>query len=66
MIKIKYLAATVSVLAFLEVAVKPVAGAISVCAADTFYNGVAGATGVREMPLFVAKDVKIFDKYDRR
>ncbi len=32
-------------------------------AAETFYNGGAGATGVREMPLFVAKDFKIFDKY---
>lgn len=32
-------------------------------AADTFYNGGAGATGVRELPLFVAKDFKIFDKY---
>ena len=32
-------------------------------AVDTFYNGGAGATGVREMPLFVAKDFKIFDKY---
>ena len=32
-------------------------------AADTFYNGGAGATGVREMPLFVAKDFKIFEKY---
>lgn len=30
---------------------------------DTFYNGGAGATGVRELPLFVAKDFKIFDKY---
>ena len=29
-------------------------------AADTFYNGGAGATGVREMPLFIAKDLKIF------
>jgi ABC-type nitrate/sulfonate/bicarbonate transport system substrate-binding protein len=35
----------------------------SINAAETFYNGGAGATGVREMPLFVAKDFKIFDKY---
>ncbi len=32
-------------------------------AAEIFYNGGAGATGVREMPLFVAKDFKIFEKY---
>ena len=36
---------------------------VSSDAADTFYNGGAGATGVREMPLFVAKDFNIFDKY---
>jgi len=35
----------------------------SIYAADRFYNGSAGATGVRELPLFVAKDFKIFDKY---
>jgi ABC-type nitrate/sulfonate/bicarbonate transport system substrate-binding protein len=35
----------------------------SIYAADRFYNGSAAATGVRELPLFVAKDFKIFDKY---
>lgn len=51
------------VLIFLVIAATPAANIISVYAADTFYNGGAGATGVREMPLFVAKDFKIFDKY---
>lgn len=37
--------------------------AISLHAAERFYNGGAGGTGVRELPLFVAKDFKIFDKY---
>jgi ABC-type nitrate/sulfonate/bicarbonate transport system substrate-binding protein len=36
---------------------------VSVHAAERFYNGGAGGTGVRELPLFVAKDFKIFDKY---
>ena len=63
MTKAKYLATIISVLTFLEIALKSFAGVVSVYAADTFYNGGAGATGVREMPLFVAKDFKIFDKY---
>ena len=29
---------------------------VSVHAAERFYNGGAGGTGVRELPLFVAKD----------
>ena len=53
---------TIGVLIFLLVAPVPAARPI-VYAADTFYNGGAGATGVRELPLFVAKDFKIFDKY---
>lgn len=40
-----------------------VASAVSLQAAERFYNGGAGGTGVRELPLFVAKDFKIFDKY---
>jgi NitT/TauT family transport system substrate-binding protein len=32
-------------------------------AGERFYNGGAGGTGVRELPLFVAKDFGIFDKY---
>ncbi len=32
-------------------------------AAERFYNGGAGGTGVRELPMYVAKDLGIFDKY---
>jgi NitT/TauT family transport system substrate-binding protein len=41
----------------------PGSGVVEVRSAERFYNGGAGATGVRELPLFVAKDFKIFDKY---
>jgi NitT/TauT family transport system substrate-binding protein len=47
---------------FLVIALTPAARTVAY-AADAFYNGGAGATGVRELPLFVAKDFKIFDKY---
>lgn len=52
----------IGVVIFLVMALTPAAWTV-VYAADTFYNGGAGATGVRELPLFVAKDFKIFDKY---
>ncbi len=61
MIKTKRLRMIVGVLTFLVIAPTPALWTI-VYAADTFYNGGAGATGVRELPLFVAKDFKIFDK----
>ena len=47
---------------FLVIALTPAARTVAY-AADTFYNGGGGATGVRELPLFVAKDFKIFEKY---
>jgi hypothetical protein len=62
MIKTKRLSMIEGVLIFLVIALTLAAGTI-IYAADTFYNGGAGATGVRELPLFVAKDLKIFDKY---
>ena len=62
MIKTKRLSVIVGVFTFLVTALAPVSQ-ISIYAADTFYNGGAGATGVRELPLFVAKDFKIFDNY---
>ena len=62
MIKTKRLSMIVGVLTVLVIALTPAARTI-VYAADTFYNGGAGATGVRELPLFVAKDFKIFEKY---
>jgi hypothetical protein len=62
MIKTKRLSMIVGVLIFLVIALTLAAGTI-IYAADTFYNGGARATGVRELPLFVAKDFKIFDKY---
>lgn len=52
----------IGVVIFLVIALTP-AARTGAYAADTFYNGGAGATGVRELPLFVAKDFKIFDKY---
>src|SRR5882672_4100647 len=61
-IKTKRLSMIVGVLFFLVIGLTPVAQ-IFVYAGETFYNGGAGATGVRELPLFVAKDFKIFEKY---
>ena len=62
MIKTKRLSMIVGVLFFLVIGLTPGAQ-IFVYAGETFYNGGAGATGVRELPLFVAKDFKIFEKY---
>jgi ABC-type nitrate/sulfonate/bicarbonate transport system substrate-binding protein len=62
MIKINPLSMIVGGLTFLVTTLTP-ATRIIAYALDTFYNGGAGATGVRELPLFVAKDFKIFDKY---
>src|SRR5258705_5512332 len=62
MIKISRLSMIVGGLTFLVTTLAP-ATRIIAYAADTFYNGGAGATGVRELPLFVAKDFKIFDRY---
>src|SRR5258705_6068977 len=61
-IKTKRLSMIVGVLFFLVIGLTPVAQKF-VYAGETFYNGGAGATGVRELPLFVAKDFKIFEKY---
>jgi len=62
MIKISRLSMIVGGLTFLVTTLTP-ATRIIVYAGETFYNGGAGATGVRELPLFVAKDFKIFEKY---
>ena len=62
MVKVKRLSMIVGVVIFLAMALTSAARTL-VYAADAFYNGGAGATGVRELPLFVAKDFKIFDKY---
>jgi hypothetical protein len=62
MIKISRLSMIVGGLTFLVTTLTPVTRII-VYAGETFYNGGAGATGVRELPLFVAKDFKIFEKY---
>lgn len=32
-------------------------------AAERYYNGGAGGTGVRELPMYIAKDLGLFDKY---
>jgi NitT/TauT family transport system substrate-binding protein len=36
---------------------------VSVFAGELFYNGGAGGTGARELPLYVAKELGIFQKY---
>jgi ABC-type nitrate/sulfonate/bicarbonate transport system substrate-binding protein len=51
------------IVAFVIAALTFITSLPSVHAAERFYNGGAGGTGVRELPLFVAKDFKIFDKY---
>ena len=48
--------------AFLTVASLPLSST-AVFAADRFYDGSAGGTGARELPLYVAKDLGIFEKY---
>ena len=51
----------VSMLFILSLA--PAVWETSLYAADRFYDGSAGGSGVRELPLFVAKDLGIFQKY---
>ena len=45
------------------VASLPVPRIALVYAADRFYDGSAGGTGARELPLYIAKDLGIFEKY---
>jgi len=48
---------------FVMLAVLPAFYSSSVDAGERFYNGGAGGTGVRELPLYVAKDLGTFEKY---
>src|SRR5262249_31363602 len=48
---------------FVMLALLPPLCSSSVDAGERFYNGGAGGTGVRELPLYVAKDLGTFEKY---
>ena len=48
---------------FVMLALMPTFCSSSVDAGERFYNGGAGGTGVRELPLYVAKDLGTFEKY---
>src|SRR5215831_11285292 len=48
---------------FVMLAVLPAFYSSSIDAGERFYNAGAGGTGVRELPLFVAKDLGTFEKY---
>jgi len=48
---------------FLALALVPLPRMALVFAAERFYDGSAGGTGVRELPLYIAKDLGIFEKY---
>ena len=63
MTKKKGFSIIIGMLTFLAVALTPAAPVGFALADDRFYNGGAGGTGVRELPLFVAKDLGIFKKY---
>ena len=63
MIKKKCFGLIVGVLTFLMMALTSASQDVFVFASERFYNGGAGGTGVRELPLYVAKDLGIFDKY---
>jgi ABC-type nitrate/sulfonate/bicarbonate transport system substrate-binding protein len=63
MIKKKRFGMIVGILTFLTMALTPASRVFLVFAGERFYNGGAGGTGVRELPLYVAKDLGIFDKY---
>ena len=52
-----------SLLSFFLISLMPALQAAWVLAGERYYNGGAGGTGVRELPLYIAKDLGIFEKY---
>jgi NitT/TauT family transport system substrate-binding protein len=63
MIETKRFRMILSVLTFFIVSLTPALWLFSLYAGERFYDGSAGGSGVRELPLFVAKDLGIFEKY---
>jgi ABC-type nitrate/sulfonate/bicarbonate transport system substrate-binding protein len=53
----------VGIMTFFMIVLTAASHVALVFAGERFYNGGAGGTGVRELPLYVAKDLGIFDKY---
>ena len=53
-----------SLLSYFLISLTPALQAAWVLAGERYYNGGAGGTGVRELPLYIAKDLGIFEKYD--